>query len=153
MTGREVLYLSKNANVRIGEMKSRSSRSKDEKVQVEWNLKMMVSAMMHRSGIPVNVKGYSYLREAVLLAAHDMDILNAVTKELYPEISGKFGVTSASVERAIRHAIELAWDHGNLSNLQNSFGAKTSWLKRKPTNKRFIAILADRINLDLKSAL
>lgn len=148
MNGQEVLHIPDKINMPTGYVKPQSVSSKTEKGHTEENLKMAVSSIMQKIGIPANVKGYRYLREAVMIAADDMDIINAVTKELYPEISRKFGVTSASVERAIRHAIGLAWDRGNPHDLQQYFGGGAHWSKSRPTNKHFIAVIADGIDLN-----
>lgn len=106
-------------------------------------LESAVTAIIHEIGVPAHVKGYQYLREAIVLAANDPDILDAVTKELYPAVAKKFSTTSPRVERAIRHAIELAWDRGNVETLQKFFGYTVSNSKGKPTNSEFIAMIAD----------
>ena len=99
-----------------------------------------------------NVKGYQYLREAIMIAVDDMDVINAITKVLYPQVAKKFSTTSSRVERAIRHAIELAWDRGDLETLQKFFGYTVSNTKGKPTNSEFIALIADKLQLQLKAA-
>ena len=98
--------------------------------------------------MPAHIKGYQYLREAIGLAVADMEVINAVTKVLYPAVAKKFGTTASRVERAIRHAIEVAWDRGDLETLQKYFGYTVSNAKGKPTNSEFIAMIADRISLD-----
>ena len=103
--------------------------------------------MIHEIGVPAHVKGYQYLREAILLSVEDMDIINAVTKSLYPAVAERFSTTPSRVERAIRHAIELAWDRGDLEILQKYFGYTVSNAKGKPTNSEFIAMIADRMAL------
>ena len=97
-----------------------------------------------------SIKGYQYLREAILIAVADMDVINAVTKVLYPEVAKRFNTTASRVERAIRHAIEVAWDRGDLETLQKYFGYTVSNVKGKPTNSEFIAMIADRLQLQQK---
>ena len=92
------------------------------------------------------------MREAIILTVNDMDIINAVTKVLYPTVARKFGTTPSRVERAIRHAIEVAWDRGDLETLQKFFGYTVSNIKGKPTNSEFIAMIADHLNLKRKTA-
>ena len=111
-------------------------------------LERQVTAIIHEIGVPAHIKGYQYLREAISLAVADMEIINAVTKVLYPAVAKKFATTSSRVERAIRHAIEVAWDRGDLEILQKYFGYTVSNAKGKPTNSEFIAMIADRISLD-----
>ncbi|MEG2000176.1 MAG: sporulation transcription factor Spo0A [Evtepia sp.] len=111
------------------------------------NLESMVTSIIHEIGVPAHIKGYQYLREAIIMTVGDMDIINAVTKILYPEVAKKFGTTASRVERAIRHAIEVAWDRGDLETLQKYFGYTVSNSKGKPTNSEFIAMIADRLVL------
>ena len=111
-------------------------------------LERQVTAIIHEIGVPAHIKGYQYLREAISIAVKDMDVINAVTKVLYPEVAKRFGTTPSRVERAIRHAIEVAWDRGDLETLQKYFGYTVSNAKGKPTNSEFIAMIADRISLD-----
>ena len=116
-------------------------------------LERQVTAIIHDIGVPAHIKGYQYLREAITLAVEDMEVINAVTKVLYPAVAKKFGTTASRVERAIRHAIEVAWDRGDLETLQKYFGYTVSNVKGKPTNSEFIAMIADKISLeqDLKA--
>ena len=114
------------------------------------NLEGQVTSIIHEVGVPAHIKGYQYLREAIILAVNDMDVINAVTKVLYPEVAKRFGTTSSRVERAIRHAIEVAWDRGDLETLQKYFGYTVSNAKGKPTNSEFIAMIADRLTLEQK---
>lgn len=102
-------------------------------------------------GVPAHIKGYQYLREAILIAVNDMDVINAITKVLYPQVAKTFATTPSRVERAIRHAIEVAWDRGDLETLQRFFGYTVSNTKGKPTNSEFIALIADRLQLQLRS--
>lgn len=105
------------------------------------------------NGVPAHIKGYQYLREAIILTINDMDIINAVTKVLYPEVAKKFGTTPSRVERAIRHAIEVAWDRGDIEVLQKFFGYTVSNIKGKPTNSEFIAMIADCLSLRQKQGV
>ena len=113
-------------------------------------LESTVTAIIHESGVPAHIKGYQYLREAIMITVEDMDVINAVTKVLYPEVAKRFGTTASRVERAIRHAIEVAWDRGDLETLQKYFGYTVSNAKGKPTNSEFIAMIADRLQLQRK---
>lgn len=117
----------------------------------ELSLESMVTAIIHEIGVPAHIKGYQYLREAIMIAVRDMDVINAVTKVLYPEVAKRFSTTPSRVERAIRHAIEVAWDRGDLETLQKFFGYTVSNSKGKPTNSEFIAMIADRLQLQLKA--
>ena len=111
------------------------------------NLESAVTAIIHEIGVPAHIKGYQYLREAIIMTVEDMEVINAVTKVLYPEVAKRFGTTASRVERAIRHAIEVAWDRGDLETLQKYFGYTVSNAKGKPTNSEFIAMIADRLQL------
>ena len=111
------------------------------------NLETLITSIIHEIGVPAHIKGYQYLREAILIAVDDMDVINAVTKVLYPEVAKRYGTTASRVERAIRHAIEVAWDRGDLETLQKYFGYTVSNAKGKPTNSEFIAMIADRLQL------
>lgn len=117
------------------------------------SLEVLVTAIIHEIGVPAHIKGYQYLREAIVLAVNDMEVINAVTKVLYPEVAKRFGTTPSRVERAIRHAIEVAWDRGDLETLQKYFGYTVSNSKGKPTNSEFIAMIADRLQLKRKENL
>ncbi|MBE6948492.1 MAG: sporulation transcription factor Spo0A [Ruminococcaceae bacterium] len=114
------------------------------------SVESLVTEIIHEIGIPAHIKGYQYLREAIILTVNDMDIINAVTKVLYPTVAKKFGTTASRVERAIRHAIEVAWDRGDIETLQKFFGYTVSNIRGKPTNSEFIAMIADRIYLQQK---
>ena len=115
------------------------------------SLKTMVTSVIHEIGVPAHIKGYQYLREAIMITVRDMDVINAVTKVLYPEVAKRFATTPSRVERAIRHAIEVAWDRGDLETLQKYFGYTVSVSKGKPTNSEFIAMIADRLTLEQKN--
>ena len=114
-------------------------------------LKNLVPSVIHEIGVPAHIKGYQYLREAIIIAVNDMEVINAVTKVLYPAVAKRFGTTPSRVERAIRHAIEVAWDRGDLETLQKYFGYTVSNAKGKPTNSEFIAMIADRLVLEMKN--
>ena len=116
------------------------------------SIETMVTGIIHEIGVPAHIKGYQYLREAIIIAVNDMDVINAITKVLYPQVAKTFGTTPSRVERAIRHAIEVAWDRGDLDTLQRFFGYTVSNTKGKPTNSEFIALIADKLQLQLKSA-
>ena len=119
----------------------------------EKNLQIDVTDIIHEIGVPAHIKGYQYLREAIILTINDMDIINAVTKVLYPEVAKKFNTTPSRVERAIRHAIEVAWDRGDIETLQKFFGYTVSNIKGKPTNSEFIAMIADCLSLRQKQGV
>ena len=119
----------------------------------EPSLEAVVTDVIHEIGVPAHIKGYQYLREAIIVTVNDMDAINAVTKVLYPAIAKKFATTPSRVERAIRHAIEVAWDRGDLETLQKFFGYTVSNIKGKPTNSEFIAMIADSLTLQRKQAV
>ena len=116
------------------------------------NIEALVTGIIHEIGVPAHIKGYQYLREAIIIAVGDMDVINAITKVLYPQVAKTFQTTPSRVERAIRHAIEVAWDRGDLDTLQRFFGYTVSNTKGKPTNSEFIALIADKLQLQLKSS-
>ncbi|MDR3289339.1 MAG: sporulation transcription factor Spo0A, partial [Peptococcaceae bacterium] len=111
------------------------------------NLSVEVTNMMHQIGIPAHVKGYQYIREAILLVVEDVSLLGAVTKELYPMIAKKYNTAPSRVERGIRHAIELAWERGHTETLKRIFGYSMNIERQKPTNSEFIALLADKLRV------
>lgn len=112
----------------------------------------LVTNVIHEIGVPAHIKGYQYLRHAIIVAVEDMDVINSITKTLYPMVAEAFGTTPSRVERAIRHAIEVAWDRGDLETLQKYFGFTVSNTKGKPTNSEFIALIADKLQLQLKNS-
>lgn len=118
----------------------------------EGNLEALVTNVIHEVGVPAHIKGYQYLREAIMMVVNDIDIINQITKQLYPEIAEKYKTTPSRVERAIRHAIEVAWGRGQTDTVENIFGYTVSAAKGKPTNSEFIAMIADKLRLELKSA-
>lgn len=111
-------------------------------------LEIIVTNMIHEIGVPAHIKGYQYLRDSIIMAVYDMDILNSITKQLYPAIAEKFHTTSSRVERAIRHAIEVAWGRGKMDTIDALFGYTVHAGKGKPTNSEFIALIADKIRLE-----
>ena len=113
-------------------------------------LQRQVTEVIHEVGVPAHIKGYQYVREAIIIAVQDMEVINAVTKVLYPEVAKRYNTTPSRVERAVRHAIEVAWDRGDLETLQSYFGYTVSNTKGKPTNSEFIAMIADKIRLEGK---
>ena len=134
--------------IRGGENLRKLPDRRSDKTSIE----TMVTSIIHEIGVPAHIKGYQYLREAIIIAVNDMDVINAITKVLYPQVAKTFQTTPSRVERAIRHAIEVAWDRGDLDTLQRFFGYTVSNTKGKPTNSEFIALIADKLQLQLKSA-
>lgn len=116
------------------------------------DLNTEVTRLIHEMGIPANIRGYMYLREAILMVINEIGLLNGVTKELYPRVAQKFGTTSPRVERAIRHAIEIAWTRGNIEFLNSVFGHTVSSEKGKPTNSAFIARIADKLRIEMRAS-
>lgn len=116
----------------------------------ESDLEIIVSDIMHQIGVPAHIKGYQYLRTAIILSVSDNEMLNSVTKVLYPTVAKQYQTTSSRVERAIRHAIEVAWDRGDIDVLSSYFGYTVQNTRGKPTNSEFIAMIADKLRLRLK---
>ena len=121
-----------------------------QKGMAEHDLEQDVTDMIHEIGVPAHIKGYQYLREAIMMAVEDIEMLNSITKILYPTIAKKFQTTPSRVERAIRHAIEVAWSRGRMETLDALFGYTVNTGKGKPTNSEFIALIADRIRLQYR---
>lgn len=117
---------------------------------IEQNLENDVTQMLHEIGIPAHIKGYQYLRDAIVMSVQDQEMLMSVTKILYPTIAKKHQTTPSRVERAIRHAIEVAWSRGKMDTINELFGYTVSTGKGKPTNSEFVALIADKIRLDYK---
>lgn len=115
------------------------------------NLETDVTEIIHEIGVPAHIKGYQYLRDAIILSVNDMEMLNSITKILYPTIAKKHQTTPSRVERAIRHAIEVAWSRGKMDTIDELFGYTVSTGKGKPTNSEFIALIADKIRLEYKN--
>lgn len=116
----------------------------------ERDIEAIVTSIIHELGVPAHIKGYQYIRTAILMVIENMDMLNYITKRLYPEIAKKYSTTSSRVERAIRHSIEVAWNRGRAETMNDIFGYTVHTGKGKPTNSEFIAMVADRIRLELK---
>lgn len=114
------------------------------------NIETSITNIMHDIGVPAHIKGYLYIREAITMVYNDIDLLGAITKILYPDIAKKFNTTASRVERAIRHAIEVAWNRGNIDSITDLFGYTVNMAKAKPTNSEFIAMVADKLRLDDK---
>ena len=119
--------------------------------QTPRSLEKDVTDMIHEIGVPAHIKGYQYLREAIMMSVQDIEMLNSITKILYPTIAKKYQTTPSRVERAIRHAIEVAWSRGRMETLDALFGYTINTGKGKPTNSEFIALIADKIRLQYKS--
>ena len=127
------------------------SADADLRERKDRDIETLVTNVIHEIGVPAHIKGYQYLREAIIIAVGDMEVINSITKVLYPQVTKTFSTTPSRVERAIRHAIEVAWDRGDLDTLQRFFGYTVSNTKGKPTNSEFIALIADRLQLQLRS--
>lgn len=122
----------------------------DKAQYMEQNLETDVTQMLHEIGIPAHIKGYQYLRDAIIMSVQDSEMLSSVTKILYPTIAKRHQTTPSRVERAIRHAIEVAWSRGKMDTLDALFGYTVNGGKGKPTNSEFVALIADKIRLDYK---
>lgn len=118
---------------------------------IERNLESDVTNIIHEIGVPAHIKGYQYLRDAIIMSVNDMEMLNSITKILYPTIAKKHSTTPSRVERAIRHAIEVAWSRGKMDTIDDLFGYTVNTGKGKPTNSEFVALIADKIRLEYKN--
>jgi len=118
----------------------------------EPSLEIQVTEILHQIGVPAHIKGYHYLRDSIIMAIETPDIINAVTKRLYPSVAKRYETTASRVERAIRHAIEVAWDRGDVDILNSYFGYTIHNTRGKPTNSEFIAMISDRLRLHMKTA-
>lgn len=114
------------------------------------NLDASITSIIHEIGVPAHIKGYMYLREAITMVYNDIELLGSITKVLYPDIAKKYNTTASRVERAIRHAIEVAWSRGNIESISKMFGYTVSVSKAKPTNSEFIAMVADKLRIEHK---
>lgn len=123
---------------------------KPNRIPVQRNLEVEVTNIMHEIGVPAHIKGYQYLRDAIMMVVKDLDIINSITKQLYPSIARGYNTTPSRVERAIRHAIEVAWSRGQVDTIDALFGYTVSIGKGKPTNSEFIAMVADKLRLEMK---
>lgn len=121
-----------------------------DNVVTDAELQLMVTEIIHQIGVPAHIKGYHYLREAIILSVKNSDIVNSVTKLLYPTVAKSYTTTASRVERAIRHAIEVAWDRGDIDVLNSYFGYTIQNDRGKPTNSEFIAMISDKLRLKLK---
>ena len=128
-----------------------ASNLKSERTETADSLEMRITQTLHQIGVPAHIKGYQYLREAILMSIEDPESINAVTKLLYPGVAKKYATTSSRVERAIRHAIEVAWDRGDVEVLNSYFGYTIQSQRGKPTNSEFVAMIADKFRLQLKA--
>ncbi len=134
------------------EIKPKYIQIAPENKKDENGVEALVTNVIHEVGVPAHIKGYQYLREAIIMVVNNIDVINQITKQLYPEIAAKYGTTPSRVERAIRHAIEVAWARGQTDTVENIFGYTVSAAKGKPTNSEFIAMIADKLRLELKTA-
>jgi two-component system, response regulator, stage 0 sporulation protein A len=116
------------------------------------NLDASITSIIHEIGVPAHIKGYLYLREAISMVFNDIELLGSITKVLYPDIAKKYNTTASRVERAIRHAIEVAWSRGNIDSISSLFGYTVSMSKAKPTNSEFIAMVADKLRLEHRAS-
>ncbi len=121
-------------------------------IVTDTELEYMITEILHQIGVPAHIKGYHYLRESIILSVKDREIINSVTKILYPSVAKKYQTTSSRVERAIRHAIEVAWDRGDIDVLNSYFGYTINNDRGKPTNSEFIAMIADKLRLRMKAS-
>lgn len=135
----------------IKEMNSNYVNIKNEATKEEI-LEVKVTNIIHEIGVPAHIKGYQYLRDGIIMVVNNIEVINQITKQLYPDLAKKYKTTPSRVERAIRHAIEVAWNRGQIEITQNIFGYTVNSNKGKPTNSEFIAMIADKLRLDLKSA-
>lgn len=124
---------------------------KNVETDPETDLETQVTKIIHQIGVPAHIKGYQYLRSAIIMTMHDTELINSITKQLYPGVAKKYGTTSSRVERAIRHAIEVAWDRGDVDVINSFFGYTIQSTRGKPTNSEFIALVADSLRLKNKS--
>jgi len=142
----EIVRIDENLSSRINTLGSKKS------IKIEKSLESRVTEIIQEIGVPAHIKGYLYLREAITMVYYNIDVLGSITKILYPVIAKKFKTTSSRVERAIRHAIEVAWSRGNIDSISAIFSYTISYNKSKPTNSEFIAMLADTLRLEHKVA-
>lgn len=127
--------------------------SASPQIRTHIDLEVLVTDVIHQIGVPAHIKGYQYLRDSIIFAIEEPDIINSVTKQLYPSVAKKNGTTSSRVERAIRHAIEVAWDRGDVDVLNSYFGYTIHNGRGKPTNSEFIAMISDKLRLQMRVAV
>lgn len=138
-------------NIRL--MVKKSERLLRMPISVDaFGIELKVTEILHEIGVPAHIKGYHYLRDSIIMSVEHPEIINAVTKQLYPAVAKKYETTSSRVERAIRHAIEVAWDRGDIDVLNSYFGYTIHNDRGKPTNSEFIAMISDRLRLQIKNA-
>ncbi|MBM7701594.1 sporulation transcription factor Spo0A [Metabacillus iocasae] len=133
-------------------IKHHSSSMRTQREAKSNNLDANITSIIHEIGVPAHIKGYLYLREAISMVYKDIELLGSITKVLYPDIAKKYNTTASRVERAIRHAIEVAWSRGNIDSISSLFGYTVSMTKAKPTNSEFIAMVADKLRLEHKAS-
>ena len=137
----------------LTEPRTGAKNMKNGKIEInQVGLETRVTNILHEIGVPAHIRGYHYMREAIMMAVGNIDVLNYITKELYPSIAKKCNTTPSRVERAIRHAIEVAWSRGKVDAIDSLFGYTINNHKGKPTNSEFIALIADRLRLELKAS-
>ncbi len=129
---------------------TKSLLPKSKGMPSQHSLETEVTSVIHEIGVPAHIKGYQYLRDAIIMVINDMDVLNSITKQLYPNIAKQYNTTPSRVERAIRHAIEVAWSRGKMDTIDKLFGYTVNNGKGKPTNSEFIALIADRLRLEMQ---
>ncbi|UMZ73940.1 sporulation transcription factor Spo0A [Natranaerofaba carboxydovora] len=145
------INITKDNNYTVTDNNMEDSQSNNyDKEMLSTDLEAEVTNIIHEIGVPAHIKGYLYLREAIMMVIDDLELLGSVTKELYPKIAERFDTTPSRVERAIRHAIEVAWNRNDLDTIKSFFGYTIDTEKGKPTNSEFIAIVADRLRLNRK---
>ncbi len=127
----------------LGAQEDSSTRSANAEIELE----TLVTKIIHQIGVPAHIKGYQYLRTAIIMTMHNTELVNSITKQLYPGVAKKYGTTSSRVERAIRHAIEVAWDRGDVDVINSYFGYTVQSTRGKPTNSEFIALISDNLRL------
>ncbi|MBO8154839.1 MAG: sporulation transcription factor Spo0A [Bacillaceae bacterium] len=137
-------------NGKASNIKDNPSFIKERKRSSKFDLDASITNIIHEIGVPAHIKGYMYLREAIAMVYNDIELLGSITKVLYPDIAKKYNTTASRVERAIRHAIEVAWSRGNVESISNLFGYTVNMTKAKPTNSEFIAMVADKLRLEHK---
>ena len=147
---RRIRHVKEKQEQRVRDPRRWSSAGVSRTEYVERNLEEDVTGLIHEIGVPAHIKGYQYLREAIMMSVQDIDMLGSITKILYPTIAKKYQTTPSRVERAIRHAIEVAWSRGKMDTIDALFGYTVNGGKGKPTNSEFIALIADRIRLEYK---
>lgn len=147
-TGKEFQIMITVPSGKSSSLESVSAKKSEPAVQRD--LEQDVTDMIHEIGVPAHIKGYQYLREAIMMSVEDQSMISSITKILYPTIAKRFQTTPSRVERAIRHAIEVAWSRGRMETLDSLFGYTIDTGKGKPTNSEFIALIADKIRLSYR---